>query len=284
MNAPFAATAASSTVTDVQFRAIRDELVATRNFAAELRRRVVAQEVELERLRAELSEARSSSGPPLDMVALTGLQRAIRETARSLASRRVITGLTWRLLLGRGGDARRRVDLMLRDHGVPAELVPAASWIATPRAVLGLARRRAMVGQTPVEGMLVLELERDFAAQQRRLVDLRETKLPRSGGDGAGSGVGPDRAVRRFASAFAGGRMMMGLARRVMLGRFENVRQVVEALLLEHGVPPDRVPAMMWIAEPRVILGLARRRVVAGRLSIEGMVVLLLEREFGERI
>ena len=49
-----------------------------------------------------------------------------------------------------------------------------------------------------------------------------------------------------------------------MVGRRARVRQVVETLLHESGMPKDFVPAAMWIAKPRVIIGLARRRVLAG--------------------
>ena len=262
------------------YGAMRHELVATRNLAAELRRRVAAQEVELEQLRAELLGTLPPARLPSDKVPSAGLQDAIRDFASTAAKRRVLAGLTWRVLLGRTSDARQRVEQMLREHGVPAELAQVADWIGKPRAVLGLARRRAIGGRASVEGLLVLALERDFAAQQRRIVAAHyaETSYQRTAGSTSAAGL--RRAIRDFARAIARWPMICGLAGRTMLGRAANVRLVVEALLLESGMPSDMASAAMWIAKPRVILGLARRWAVAGGPSVEGLLVLALERQF----
>jgi predicted O-methyltransferase YrrM len=93
------------------------------------------------------------------------LRRAIRDSAYWIARKRILFGLVRRLILGRQEEVRGAVEQMLRDHGVPGNLVPSAMWLAKPRVVFGLARRRALAGMQSVQGLVVIALEShlDFA-------------------------------------------------------------------------------------------------------------------------
>jgi predicted O-methyltransferase YrrM len=88
------------------------------------------------------------------------------------------------------------------------------------------------------------------------------------------------QAIREFACWIARKRILFGLSRRLILGRKEEVRRLVEQMLRAHGVPDSLVPPAMWLAKPRVVFGLARRRVLADMESVRGHVVVALESQF----
>jgi hypothetical protein len=108
------------------------------------------------------------------------LRGAIRRFAFCIARRRVLFGLFRRLLIGRTQEVRRIVERMLRDHGIPHNLTHSATWLARPRAVFGLVRRRALVDTLSIQGYVALALERSF-----RLLPDSASVMPLSSGTAA---------------------------------------------------------------------------------------------------
>jgi hypothetical protein len=90
------------------------------------------------------------------------LRVAIDHFAYWMSRKRILFGLSRRLLAGRKKEVRRLVEHNLRASGVPDSLIPAAIWLAKPRVVLGLVRRRALSDMVSLQGLLVLSLERSF--------------------------------------------------------------------------------------------------------------------------
>ena len=73
-------------------------------------------------------------------------------------------------------------------------------------------------------------------------------------------------------------RMLFGLARRVMAGRKAEVRLLIEQSLRDHGISdPVTATVIDWLSAPRVVLGLARRRLLAGMYAVQGLVSLEME-------
>jgi hypothetical protein len=75
-------------------------------------------------------------------------------------------------------------------------------------------------------------------------------------------------------------RILLGLSRRLLVGRTKEVQQLIEHNLRVSGVPDSLIPAAIWLARMRVVLGLARRCALADVLSAQGHLVLSLERSF----
>ena len=74
-------------------------------------------------------------------------------------------------------------------------------------------------------------------------------------------------------------RVLLGLVRRLMTGRKVEVRSLVEQSLRAHGIQDiARAAIINWLSTPRVILGLGRRRLLAGMLAVQGLVVLEIQR------
>jgi hypothetical protein len=90
------------------------------------------------------------------------LRDAIRSFAFWMASKRILFGLSRRLVTGRTQEVCRIIEQMLRDHGIPHNLTPSAMWLARPRVVFGLARRRVLSDMTSVQGLVALALERSL--------------------------------------------------------------------------------------------------------------------------
>ena len=87
-------------------------------------------------------------------------------------------------------------------------------------------------------------------------------------------------AIDRFAYWMSRKRILFGLSRRLLAGRKKEVQRLVEHNLRASGVPDSLIPAAIWLAKPRVVLGLVRRRALADMVSLQGLLVLLLERSF----
>ena len=87
-------------------------------------------------------------------------------------------------------------------------------------------------------------------------------------------------AIDRFAYWMSRKRILFGLSRRLLAGRKKEVQRLVEHNLRASGVPDSLIPAAIWLAKPRVVLGLARRRALADMVSLQGLLVLSLERSF----
>ena len=87
-------------------------------------------------------------------------------------------------------------------------------------------------------------------------------------------------AIDRFASWMARKRILLGLSRRLLVGRTKEVQQLIEHNLRVSGVPDSLIPAAIWLARVRVVLGLARRCALTDIVSVQGHLVLSLERSF----
>ena len=87
-------------------------------------------------------------------------------------------------------------------------------------------------------------------------------------------------AIDRFAYWMSRKRILFGLSRRLLAGRKKEVQRLIEHNLRASGVPDSLIAAAIWLAKPRVVLGLARRRALADMVSLQGLLVLLLERSF----
>jgi predicted O-methyltransferase YrrM len=85
-------------------------------------------------------------------------------------------------------------------------------------------------------------------------------------------------AIRRFSYWMARKRTLFGLSRRVLLGRTTQVRSIIEETMDAHDVPRSVVDATIdLLSRPRVVLGLARRRSLAGLDAVQGLVLLILQ-------
>jgi hypothetical protein len=160
-----------------QEREVTRGLVVERDLLTKMLDRVQRKHVEvlghLSRLQARCSQADVQAEPArriseaLAQAALAAehsveLRVAIDRFASWMARKRVLFGLSRRLLAGRTKEVQGLIEHNLRVSGVPDSLIPAAIWLARMRVVLGLARRCALADVLSAQGHLVLSLERSF--------------------------------------------------------------------------------------------------------------------------
>jgi hypothetical protein len=87
-----------------------------------------------------------------------------------------------------------------------------------------------------------------------------------------------DMAIQRFSFWMARGRTLFGLSRRVMAGRSMEVRSLIDQSLCAHGIPLALADAVIdRLSAPRLILGLACRRTLAGADAVQGLIARLVQ-------
>jgi O-antigen biosynthesis protein len=87
-----------------------------------------------------------------------------------------------------------------------------------------------------------------------------------------------EMAIRNFSFWMARSRTIFGLTRRILMGRSKEVQLLVNRSLRDHGLP-DILAVMLIdrLSAPRVIFGLARRRMIAGIDTIQVLVIALMQ-------
>jgi glycosyltransferase involved in cell wall biosynthesis len=86
-------------------------------------------------------------------------RESIRQFARWMAQRRVLVGLTRRLLLGRRTEVRSILSQSLRAHGIPDVVAtPVIERLSALRLVLGLARRRAVKDLNTIQELVAAQI------------------------------------------------------------------------------------------------------------------------------
>jgi hypothetical protein len=89
-----------------------------------------------------------------------GADVAIRKFSSWIARKRILFGLSRRLLLGRTAQVQTIVEQNLRECGVPGSVVTAKiGWLSRPRVILGLAWRRTLAGANAVQGLILMTME-----------------------------------------------------------------------------------------------------------------------------
>jgi hypothetical protein len=84
--------------------------------------------------------------------------------------------------------------------------------------------------------------------------------------------------IRHFSHWMARKRTLFGLSRRVLVGRAAQVRSIIEETMHAHDVPGPVVDDTIdLLSRPRVVLGLARRRLLGGMDAVQGLVLLILQ-------
>jgi len=106
------------------------------------------------------SESRNNQSCAFTVHAPDG-RAAILQFSRWMARKRVLGGLTRRLLVGQRADVRSMIEQSLHTHGVPASVADATiGWLSRPRVIVGLARRRALAGADAVQVLIAPVLEK----------------------------------------------------------------------------------------------------------------------------
>jgi hypothetical protein len=134
----------------------------------------------------ELSNiAREAGAAPTELSPAAAAHEEIRRFAHRMASKRVLTRLTRKLLAGRTAKIRSLINESMHKCGVPEAIVASSiDRLSKPRVILGLVVRRALARRGQVEGRVleVLELqsvdvEARLEAELRRLRALEAAKL-----------------------------------------------------------------------------------------------------------
>ena len=101
----------------------------------------------------------------IQQVAELERELAIQHFSVWMARMRILFGLTRRIIAGRKLEARSLVEQALRDHRVPDAVASSTiDWLSAPRVILGLGRRRMLVGVDAVQRLVMLEIQRRIDA------------------------------------------------------------------------------------------------------------------------
>lgn len=133
------------------------EAIRERDVYGRLLDRALVRANECEQARIAADRARD------DLVRRTGepgAHIAIRQFSYWIARKRVLFGLSRRLLLGRIAQVQAIIEQNLRECRVPESVVNGKiGWLSRPRVILGLARRCALAGTNAVQGLVVMIME-----------------------------------------------------------------------------------------------------------------------------
>ena len=118
---------------------------------------------------ADVSRERDIFGCRLEhrMQKVAELERdlAIQRFSLWMARKRILFGLTRRIIAGRKLEARSLVEQSSRDHGAPDAMASSMiDWLSAPRVILGLGRRRMFAGMDAVQRLVVFEIQRRIDA------------------------------------------------------------------------------------------------------------------------
>jgi hypothetical protein len=247
----------------------RDEIASDRTALGERVAGLQLQRDELERERDEIASDRTALG---ERVAGLQLQRDELERERDeIASERKAFDLLQEKHVTQTEKLAHlqieRDGLVQREKQLVAELAEASH------------EREAFWRRLEHSIRKVAELEREGTDLKRANAELLQ--VPGSPPPLPGLTLEPvdEQAIHRFSLWMARHRILFGLSRRVMAGRKLEVRLLVERSLRDHGIS-DPATAMIvdWLSAPRVVLGLARRRICAGMGAVQGLVVLEIQR------
>ncbi len=142
------------------------------------------------------------------------------------------------------------------------------------RSMRSLAAVERRVGATQTESQEVAKIRsklrlrsKQLEQRSRDLLELRATV------DAHVSREAAWRAADTFARAICLPRVLLGLARRAMLGAGDEVRRILADAFIKSGSPTALpAPVVQWLSRPRTLLGLLRRRVFAGGSAVEGLL------------
>jgi predicted O-methyltransferase YrrM len=133
--------------------------------------------------------------------------------------------------------------------------------------------RRAITSQTQSEELTRLRTRlkqrgREYRRLQKDLLELRVVIDAQRAGEAA------SRAAEAFAHAICQPRVLFGLARRAVFGARGEVRRILGEAFVKCGSPIALpAPAAESLSRPRTLFGLLRRRLLAGGLATEGLLL-----------
>ncbi|HZF75975.1 MAG TPA: class I SAM-dependent methyltransferase [Acetobacteraceae bacterium] len=180
----------------------------------------------------------------------------------------------------------RLADLESLEAGVRAELAAAQDALQAARSEAAAEAERArtvaverdmatgLLDRLQVKHVQLLERMGDLEGREAELQQAPPAALPAAGHN-------PRLAIEEAACWLARSRTLFGLSRRVLAGRGAEARQLVEDALHRAGLPEATISRAAHLGTPRVVLGLARRRLLAGMQAVQGVVILELERAAG---